>query len=1281
MIRFLADMHSNAQGFRDFSISTPYVQELLFLLFPLIVSSDIVSPETELNSRDSSLTFNGHDVVIRPLSQNSMRTTPIVRTTSVETSSSPQALKAQPLKRGSSYILVTSEQSPFQPSSAKLHPVITPKDKAGSSLTASNSLIEEVLELIIAVFSDQVLARKDFPGIGLFMKVPPGFQEHQAYFESFILRNTVSSLDNTIRLNQKLLWEPRVLTNLARFATHLGEAVYEGWFIDGADVVLDFLGGLLEHLQRPDIQQLKSVRLCSEIISSIRTVVCRVVLLRLSEPHDSQTEPNTVALLKKITYWQTVLFAPGAAQEDFLKLLCYLLYTKLMSPYEVVRDASVDLWRTLLVQSTDEASGALFRMMNVDHKHLAHGFEKILELDNATFLEWIDDHRVDLDAIFLGGLASFWEDFVTGENRKTEESAKARIAKRQEKLKTWVSDDVLKEDIIRRHEISSDHWRSNIYASEQSKLQRANQDQQDSLNFNISCWKTMKEHLHRPCGVFDDVVVLKWQLDQTEGRNRMRLRMVPDKNAHLYKYQAKSSSSRTQRPHRATLSIPNTPERSNTPLARSPVNGDVEPTNLPNLPSVLTRASTDLEQRAEAEDGFEMVDDPSEGDDGFEDKNRKVMRSLRRGDQVEHVHNISRIIGLEACEGLLIIGKSALYLLDNFFQRSDGEIVDVWHAPQEERDSYMQMISGHEVGDRNSRPSNTSHDTRSWLWEDVLSISKRRFLFRDVAIEVFFVDGRSYLLTIASPKLRDELYQNLFAKAQTPPTTSTAANTEDLWRIESLRTPEDSPQTFGSRLTSVFASGLSSPATKKWLKGEMSNFHYLMLINTMAGRTFNDLTQYPVFPWVLADYTSEELDLTDPKSFRDLTKPMGCQNLERQAEFRERYQSFAEMGDHNSPPFHYGTHYSSAMIVTSYLIRLQPFVQSYLLLQGGNFDHPDRLFYSIEKAWASASRDNMTDVRELIPEFYYLPEFLRNGNGYDFGSRQGEGGAIDNVELPPWAKGDPKVFVTKHREALESEHVSKHLHQWIDLIFGHKQRGEAALEATNVFHHLSYRGAKNLDEINDPVERLATIGIIHNFGQTPHQVFQRAHPQREDSKQRLKRLDTLANTLTRLPFPLLETQDRIASLLYSAKHDRLMCSGAFRLNMPPTYDKHMEWGFIDGSVRFYSADGNKLIGLFEHIHQGQLSCVKFADSRTLVTAGTDCTISVWQVTNTAKSVDLTPRGCLFGHRTSVTTIAGSRSFSTLLSASSDGQILLWDLNRLELIRKLAKGMPVEVNLV
>ena len=63
-----------------------------------------------------------------------------------------------------------------------------------------------------------------------------------------------------------------------------------------------------------------------------------------------------------------------------------------------------------------------------------------------------------------------------------------------------------------------------------------------------------------------------------------------------------------------------------------------------------------------------------------------------------------------------------------------------------------------------------------------------------------------------------------------------------------------------------------------------------MHLNTLAGRSYNDLMQYPVFPWILSYYDSEELDLTNPKNFRDFSKPMGAQSHERLEQFQKRYK-------------------------------------------------------------------------------------------------------------------------------------------------------------------------------------------------------------------------------------------------------------------------------------------------------------------------------------------------------------------------------------------------------
>ncbi|KAJ5586270.1 hypothetical protein N7450_006057 [Penicillium hetheringtonii] len=1176
VIKFFAEARSVSRNFQDFTSQPSYLQELLSILYPTVVGTDPISPNIEMSSRHGGISFDDSNLVLRPRS-SAANTPTTFQTATVDVSGNPDD-SHESLRRGSSFVLISSEGAKHQPSAARIRRIVDPK------LTSDRPVINHPLT-----------------------------KEHQAHFNSWIFNALLASLNNLPATTPHLLQEPRVLTNLSRFANHLVEAVYEGWYINGPVSSLECLGAIVEYLSLPDVKSLKSIRLCSQTIATIHSALYQIILFQLSEADDSEA----LSFLNRLNYWQVVLLSAADTQPKYLQLLFYLLYTKLINTDENTRLAAASLWRIILVQKPDEVTTLLGNAPNSLQRRLADGFDALVGMEDEAFLPWIDDQRDDLDALFFGIFSRTWDAFVQEENMRSEDSGKNRMAKRKEKLKQWGQLEKFNEDIIKKHNATLPHWISNISASEFLKSSRYLQDLQDNSVFMWSAFSTLLMDLRRPGGLLAEEKERKWRLDQTEGRSRMRMRVVPDESDERQDYQPKRKASEPPMVRLDTRMR----ALSAGEVAATPTVMTAEPEG---LGSEHQYGEADNEANVEdpsmLEENFEMIDDPKNDLKDYDDKNRKVMRSLHRGDQVQNVCNMSRIIGLEAIEGLLILGKDCIYILDNFFQRADGEIVNVWQAPSEERDSYVRMISGRESNDRRSQ----DHETRSWKWSDLVSVSKRRFLFRDVALEIFFTDGTSYLLTLFSSRVRDELCTQLGSKA--PQVTGSVGHSrqEDVWRFEALRSQEDAPQSIGSKFASVFGHLPSNPATRKWVRGEISNFHYLMLINTLAGRTFNDLTQYPVFPWVLADYTSEELDLTDPKTFRDLSRPMGCQNPEREAGFRERYDAFAEMGDDNSPPFHYGTHYSSAMIVCSYLIRLQPFVKSYLLLQGGTFDHADRLFYSIRKAWESASRGNMSDVRELIPEFFYLPEFLVNSNKYDFGVLQNMTTAIDSVELPPWAKGDPKIFIEKHREALESPYVSANLHHWIDLVFGSKQKGEAAVEAVNVFHHLSYKGAKDLDAIDDPMERLATIGIIHNFGQTPHQIFQRPHSVREDQRHRIPRLE----------------------------HSRGV----------PSADTTL-------------VTCRKLLGHFEHLHIGQLSHASFADSRTLITCGTDCTVSLWMITATAKSVDLQPIGSLFGHRSPVTVLAVSRSFSTLLTASTDGHIMLWDLNRRSFVRNLpANGM-------
>ncbi|WOL10122.1 BEACH domain-containing protein C2 [Canna indica] len=365
-----------------------------------------------------------------------------------------------------------------------------------------------------------------------------------------------------------------------------------------------------------------------------------------------------------------------------------------------------------------------------------------------------------------------------------------------------------------------------------------------------------------------------------------------------------------------------------------------------------------------------------------------------------------------------------------------------------------------------SSQCNEQEKDRSWLISSIHQMFSRRYLLRRSALELFMVDRSNFFFDFMSTEGRKSAYRAIVQSR--PP------------HLNNIYLATQKPEQILKR----------TQLMERWARWEISNFEYLMELNTLAGRSYNDITQYPVFPWILADYSKNELDLADPATYRDLSKPVGALNPERLKKFQERYSSFE---DPVIPKFHYGSHYSSAGTVLYYLVRVEPFTTLSIQLQGGKFDHADRMFSDIGSTWDGILED-MSDVKELVPEMFYLPELLVNVNSIDFGTTQ-LGGKLDSVKLPPWAE-NPVDFIHKHRLALESEHVSSHLHEWIDLIFGHKQRGKEAVEANNVFFYITYEGTVDVDKIEDPAQRRATQDQIAYFGQTPSQLLTVPHMKR-----------------------------------------------------------------------------------------------------------------------------------------------------------------------------------------
>ena len=279
---------------------------------------------------------------------------------------------------------------------------------------------------------------------------------------------------------------------------------------------------------------------------------------------------------------------------------------------------------------------------------------------------------------------------------------------------------------------------------------------------------------------------------------------------------------------------------------------------------------------------------------------------------------------------------------------------------------------------------------RKWSLLDIGFIHFRRHQLQKTALELFFDSiSTSYFFKFVSEADRNKVHSKLIRQIRPmrnrSPRVATKERAYSRYKVFPFL-PYPSSNSYhnfagGSPMEVLKRSGL----TQAWRQRKISNFDYLMNLNTLAGRTYNDLTQYPVFPWILADYESPTIDLHDPTkwstTYRDLTRPIGALNSDRLKMYVERYNSIDES---DMPRFHYGTHYSSAGTVLFYLLRLEPFTTAAISLQDGKFDHPDRLFHSIPHTWRGCLT-NPADVKELIPDFFISSDFLRNDNKLDLG--------------------------------------------------------------------------------------------------------------------------------------------------------------------------------------------------------------------------------------------------------------------------------------------------------
>lgn len=254
-------------------------------------------------------------------------------------------------------------------------------------------------------------------------------------------------------------------------------------------------------------------------------------------------------------------------------------------------------------------------------------------------------------------------------------------------------------------------------------------------------------------------------------------------------------------------------------------------------------------------------------------------------------------------------------------------------------------------------------------------------------------------------------------------------------------------------------------------------------------------------------------------------------------------------------------------------------------------------------------------------------------------------------------------------------------------------KGPAAVDATNVFHHLFYEGNADIYNIDDPLKKNATIGFINNFGQIPKQLFKKPHPMKKSFSSALLisslspilpsvGLNSMLNSLNAGKVfihyldhlkpslhPIKELKGAVGQIIQQEK--TLLAVEQNKVLIPPTFNRYVAWGFADHSLRIGPYESDRALYVWESElfpPNGEILCSAVPNSRMIITAGTNSVISVWRFKGKMMLLSLVQK--LYGHTEAVTCLASSASYGIIVSGSRDKACILWDLNRLVFIRQL-----------
>ena len=216
-----------------------------------------------------------------------------------------------------------------------------------------------------------------------------------------------------------------------------------------------------------------------------------------------------------------------------------------------------------------------------------------------------------------------------------------------------------------------------------------------------------------------------------------------------------------------------------------------------------------------------------------------------------------------------------------------------------------------------------------WIpFSKIQMIFKRRYFFKRQAIEIFTEDRKSYFF-----KLKEKNIQYFFDNMRD----FIKQDIEDIYIAYNR---------FDEKIGFFFKNNILLNFNMNFISSEKKSLNLKSIYDKWS---------------IITDYVSETMPSLDTKNFiRPMYKPMGMldfneESKERKETYEMNWQENENDTDRDENYDRYGSHYSTSLYLTYYLVRVFPYSYLRIELQGKKFDDPNRLFNLLSNSFENAT--------------------------------------------------------------------------------------------------------------------------------------------------------------------------------------------------------------------------------------------------------------------------------------------------------------------------------------